>query len=193
VEEAREHPPVTPVRLHVGGEVRKEGWINFNVQPGPTVDLVGTCTRMSEIAGASVAEIYASHVLEHLSYVDELHQALAEFHRVLVPGGTLMASVPDFHLLCRLFLADGLATQQRFEIMRMIFGGQMDPHDLHKVGLTHEFLDSYLRHAGFVSVERVASFDLFADSSQIKIGGHLISLNVIARKGGVFAGAAAHA
>jgi predicted SAM-dependent methyltransferase len=178
---------VTPVRLHVGGEARKEGWTNFNVQPGPTVDIVGTCTRMPEIADASVVEIYASHVLEHLSYVDELHQALAEFHRVLVPGGSLMASVPDFALLCRLFLADGLTTQQRFEVMRMIFGGQMDSHDLHKVGLTHEFLDSYLRHAGFVSVERVAGFGLFADSSEIKVAGRLISLNVVARKGGAFA------
>ena len=180
-----------PVRLHVGGETRKEGWINFNIQPGPTVDIVGTCTRMPEIADGSVNEIYASHVLEHLSYVDELHQALAEFHRVLEPGGRLMASVPDFNLLCRLFLAEGLTTQQRFEVMRMIFGGQMDPHDLHKVGLTHEFLDSYLRHAGFVSVERVAAFDLFQDASQIKVSGHLISLNVVARKGGAAAGIAA--
>ena len=180
-----------PVRLHVGGEARKQGWLNFNIQPGPTVDLVGTCTRMPEIADGSVAEIYTSHVLEHLSYVDELHQALAEFHRVLAPGGTLMASVPDFNLLCRLFLSDGLTTQQRFEVMRMIFGGQMDPHDLHKVGLTHEFLDSYLRHAGFVSVERVAAFDLFADASQIKVAGHPISLNVVARKG--LAGDGAHA
>jgi predicted SAM-dependent methyltransferase len=182
---------VTPVRLHVGGEVRKDGWLNFNIQPGPTVDLVGTCTRMPEIADGSVAEIYASHVLEHLSYVDELHQALAEFHRVLAPGGTLMASVPDFNLLCRLFLADGLTTQQRFEVMRLIFGGQMDPHDLHKAGLTHEFLDSYLRHAGFVAVERVAAFDLFADASQIKVAGHLISLNVVARKALAAGGAGA--
>ena len=183
MEEAREHPAVTaPLRLHVGGEARKEGWVNFNIQPGPTVDIVGTCTNMPQIADASVAEIYASHVLEHLSYVDELHQALAEFHRVLVPGGQLMTSVPDFSLLCRLFLADGLTTQQRFEVMRLIFGGQMDPYDLHKVGLTHEFLDSYLRHAGFVTVERVAAFDLFADASQVKVAGHLISLNVVARK-----------
>jgi predicted SAM-dependent methyltransferase len=171
-----------PLRLHVGGEVRKEGWTNLNVQPGPTVDIVGTCIRMTAIADASVTEIYASHVLEHLSYADELHQALAECHRVLVPGGRLMASVPDFALLCRLFLADGLTTQQRFEIMRLIFGGQMDPYDLHKVGLTHEFLDSYLRHAGFASVERVGDFGLFEDTSRLSVAGRPISLNVVARK-----------
>jgi predicted SAM-dependent methyltransferase len=189
VEEAREHPAVTaPMRLHVGGEAGKEGWTNFNIQPGPSVDIVGTCTNMAQIADASVAEIYASHVLEHLSYVDELHQALAEFHRVLVPGGRLMASVPDFTLLCRLFLADGLTTQQRFEIMRMIFGGQMDPYDLHKTGLTLEFIDSYLRHAGFASVERVGEFGLFEDASRLKVAGHPVSLNVVAHKAAVAAG-----
>jgi predicted SAM-dependent methyltransferase len=179
-----------PLRLHVGGEVRKDGWINFNIQSGPAVDLVGSCTNMMQLSDASFVEIYASHVLEHLSYADELHQALAEFHRVLVPGGRLMVSVPDFALLCRLFLADGLTAQQRFEIMRMIFGGQMDAHDLHKVGLTLEFLDSYLRHAGFVSVDRVPTFDLFEDTSRLKVAGHLISLNIVARKAGP-AGAAA--
>jgi predicted SAM-dependent methyltransferase len=189
VEEAREHPAVTtPIRLHVGGEVRKDGWVNLNVRPGPAVDLVGTCTSMAQISDSSVAEIYASHVLEHLSYVDELHQALAECHRVLVPGGRLMASVPDLTLLCRLFLAEGLTTQQRFEIMRMIFGGQMDPHDLHKAGLTYEFLDSYLRHAGFVSVAKVGDFGLFEDASRLKVAGHPISLNIEARKAGATPG-----
>jgi predicted SAM-dependent methyltransferase len=177
-----------PLRLHVGGEARKDGWTNLNIQPGPSVDLVGTCTNLAQIADASVEEIYASHVLEHLSYVDELHQALGEFHRVLVPGGRLMTSVPDFALLCRLFLADGLTTQQRFEIMRMIFGGQMDPHDLHKTGLTLEFLDSYLRHAGFVSVERVGEFGLFEDTSRLRVAGRPISLNLVARKAGAASG-----
>ncbi len=177
-----------PLRLHVGGEARKDGWVNFNIQAGPTVDLVGSCTNMMQLSDSSVIEIYASHVLEHLSYVDELHQALGEFHRVLVPGGRLMASVPDFALLCRLFLADGLTTQQRFEVMRMIFGGQMDPHDLHKAGLTLEFLDSYLRHAGFISIDRVEEFGLFEDTSRLRVAGRPISLNVVARKAGAASG-----
>jgi predicted SAM-dependent methyltransferase len=163
---------------------RKAGWTNLNVQPGPAVDIVGTCTDLSRFADGSVAEIYASHVLEHLTYADELLKAVAEFHRVLEPGGRLMASVPDFELLCRLFSAPGLTAQQRFDIMRMIFGGQTDPHDYHKAGITFEFLDAYLRHAGFAEVRRVEEFGLFEDASRMRVGGQLISLNVQALKAG---------
>lgn len=179
-----------PIRLHIGGAVRKDGWTNFNIQPGPSVDVVGTCTDLSAFADGSVEEIYASHVLEHLSYHEELHRALAECHRVLRPGGRLLASVPDFEFLCRLFLAEGLTANQRFEVMRLIFGGQMDAHDVHKAGLTFEFLSGYLRQAGFAEVERTGDFGLFEDASRLRVAGRPISLNVIATKAAAAAVAA---
>ena len=49
--------------------------------------------------------------------------------------------------------------------MRIVFGGQMDEHDFHRVGLTHEFLSQLLAQAGFARVERAGEFDLFQDSS----------------------------
>ena len=63
--------------------------------------------------------------------------------------------------------------------MRIAFGGQTDPYDHHMVGLTLEFLDDYLKVAGFTSVERVETHDLFDDSSTLEIGGVPISLNVV--------------
>ena len=66
--------------------------------------------------------------------------------------------------------------------MRMIFGGQMDPHDFHKVGLTFEFLEDFLVGAGFKGVQRTDEFGLFDDDSSLRIGGTLISLNVVALK-----------
>ena len=50
------------------------------------------------------------------------------------------------------------------------------------VGLTLEFLDDYLKVAGFTSVERVETHDLFDDSSTLEIGGVPISLNVVSTK-----------
>lgn len=170
------------MRLHIGGKERREGWTLLDAAPGPHVDIVAHCGELSGLADGSVEEIYASHVLEHLSYVGELPRALKEWHRVLAPGGRAMISVPDFELLCQLFVDPSRDPNERFHIMRVAFGGQIDPHDFHRVGLTEEFLRSFLKGAGFRRIEAVEKFGLFEDSSEHEIGGVPISLNVIAWK-----------
>lgn len=172
----------TPLRLHIGGEEPKDGWTILNVQEGPHVDALGDCRDLSSYGDGSVAEIYASHVFEHLGYLDDLPKALAECHRVLSSGGKLRISVPDFETLCRLFLHPKMDMEQRFAIMRIAFGGQTDAFDFHMVGLTLEFLEDYLSVAGFSTVERIEKHDQFEDSSTLEIGGVQISLNVIAIK-----------
>jgi predicted SAM-dependent methyltransferase len=47
---------VSELRLHVGGEQAKAGWKILDVQAGPGVDFVGTCTDLSGFDDASVAE-----------------------------------------------------------------------------------------------------------------------------------------
>jgi predicted SAM-dependent methyltransferase len=172
-----------PVRLNIGGTTPLEGWKILNIQPGPHVDFVGDCSNLSQFADGSIREVYASHVLEHLSYVNELACTLKDIHRILETGGTLKISVPDFEVLCRMFLHPALSAQQRFHIMNIVFGGQQDAYDFHKVGLTREFMFSYLRQSGFSSMKKVGEFDIFDnDCSSIKLGGQLISLNIEATK-----------
>ncbi|HUK05585.1 MAG TPA: tetratricopeptide repeat protein [Burkholderiales bacterium] len=175
-------PVGEPLRLHVGGKQVKDGWKILNVQPGPDVDYVGNCTELGQFADGAVQEIYASHVLEHLGYKSALPRTLSEFHRVLRVDGRLMISVPDFEILCRMFLDPRASLMERFSVMRMAFGGQMDEHDFHYVGLSYEILSRYLFNAGFSRVERVKSFGLFDDSSLIEHRGEAISLNVAAYK-----------
>lgn len=170
------------MKLHIGGQEAKAGWHIFNIQDGPNTDFVGDVKDLSQFPENSIQEIYASHIFEHLAYRDELPQALRECHRVLTIGGLLKISVPNLGVLCQLFVADGLESKQRFELMRMIFGGQIDDYDFHKVGLIEEFLEEFMRGAGFGRIERVETFGLFEDSSEIRLGGHLISLNMIATK-----------
>ena len=171
-----------PLRLHIGGTEPRPGWKILNVQPGTGVDFVGDCTDLGRFADASVQEIYASHVLEHLSYQDRLPRALGELYRVLRPGGKAMISVPDLEVLCRLFLDPRAKVRDRFEIMRMAFGGQMDAHDFHFVGLSYDLLYNFLFGAGFRRIEQVKAFGLFRDSSAIEYLGEPISLNVVAHR-----------
>lgn len=170
------------LRLHVGGEAALHGWKVLNIEPADYVDYVGDCSDLSQFADQSVAEIYTSHVLEHLGYLDDLPNTLKEFHRVLKVGGRLRLSVPDLETLCRLFLHPKLDMSSRFHVMRVMFGGQMDPHDFHKVGMTEEFMTDYLQVAGFTSIERVETFDLVADTSTLKLAGVAVSLNMQAVK-----------
>ena len=171
-----------PLRLHIGGETPKSGWKILNIQPGPHVDFVGTCTDLSRFEAGTVETIYASHVLEHLGYVDELFGALKEFRRVLRKDALLQVSVPDFEALCRLFLDPRLDATMRFHVMRIIFGGQTDPYDFHKAGLTEEFLTDFLKTAGFRDIRRVEGFGLFDDASGLKLGSIPVSLNLQAVK-----------
>ena len=170
------------MKLHVGGTEPKAGWCIFNIQPGPHVDVVGSCTDLSAFADGSVEEIYASHVIEHLGHRDELKPALAEFHRVLRSGGKLSISVPDIVTLSRLMARDDLDVQQRYELMLMMFGGQEDAFDFHKIGFFEELLSLFLLNAGFKNPQRVAEFGLFDDYSSLNFLGTSISLNMIAVK-----------
>ena len=170
-------------KLHIGGKARCAGWENFNIMPGDDVDHAGNANDLSRFDDATFTRLYASHVLEHCDYRDELQGTLIEWRRVLVTDGTLSISVPDLDTLCWLFLNRTInSPDDRFLLMRMMFGGHVDAHDYHQVGLNEEFLGHFLRMAGFREVRRVEMFDDFDDTSRLRFKGIPISLNVIATK-----------
>lgn len=170
-------------KLHIGGQVRAAGWEVLDVTPSPAVDHVADARNLSIFGNDTFAAVYASHVVEHFDYKDELAATLTEWCRVMEPGGTLYISVPDLDVLARLFLdRQKLSPQERFFVMQMIFGGHADKFDYHLVGLNDQFLGSFLRLAGFTDMKRVARFDFFNDSSGLALNGVPISLNMIARK-----------
>lgn len=168
-------------RLHVGGEVRVAGWEVFNVQPGAHVDHLGDARDLSRFPDACFLEIYASHVLEHLDYRADLLPTLVEWRRVLTPGGCLKISVPDLDVLAGMLLDRGrLDAQERFQVMRILFGGHVDESDYHKAGLNQEILVHYLGNAGFARAHRVDDFGLFDDTSRYRYKDVPISLNLLA-------------
>jgi predicted SAM-dependent methyltransferase len=170
------------IKLHIGGTQAKEGWSILNIQPGPGVDYVGTCEDLSFLGDGSCSEVYASHVLEHVSYQKKLQASFKELYRVLAPGGRLRLSVPNFELLCGMFLGKDLDFQGRITVMRIIFGGQLDPFDFHCVGLWPELVDGLLREAGFKGIAAVEPWSEFEDTSSARFAGKLVSYNVEAFK-----------
>lgn len=95
-----------PVKLELGsGYAPTPGFVHLDANPNaPGVDIIGSAFPLSMIEDESVSEIRAVDVLEHLSYRDT-DAALAEWARVLCPGGRLFVQVPDADLLMRWYVA----------------------------------------------------------------------------------------
>ena len=170
-----------PVKLHIGGVQKKDGWKILNILPGPDVDFLGSCTDLSLFGDAMVDEVYASHVFEHLQAA-ELKRSLHEIRRVLKPGGVLKGSVPDLNALCELFLRFRDDAEKQFHISRMIYGGHIDEFDIHHCGFTLQLMAANLFAAGFTNVVQYNFLGEFNDTSNMVYEGVPISLNFIATR-----------
>ncbi len=169
------------MKLHIGGKEKKEGWSILNIQKNDDVDYVGDISDLSQFEDNSIEEIYASHVVEHVSQKD-ISKTLKGIHRVLKNDGKFYVSVPDLDILCRIFIDPKAPQKAKFHAMRMMFGGQIDEYDFHYFGWNYEFMKDYLTTAGFKKIEKVKSFSLFKDTSDYAPYGVPISLNVIGYK-----------
>jgi len=170
------------LKLHIGGEESKEGWKILNAQEKEGVDYVKDIRDLSDFSDNQFVAIYASHILEHLGYQNDLPKVLKEIFRILKPGGKFFISVPDLDTLCQIFVHQNADPEIRYHVMRILFGGQIDEYDFHYVGFNVEIMVYFLNQAGFKDIYRVPEFGFFNDTSSMKIGGALISLNVVATK-----------
>jgi predicted SAM-dependent methyltransferase len=82
---------------------RREGWISLDIAPGADVRV--DLRRGLPFPDGSVEEVHAEHVFEHLEYPGEIMPVLAEVHRVLVAGGMLSFSVPNFRPYAAAYVA----------------------------------------------------------------------------------------
>lgn len=79
------------------------GFTHLDINPAaPDVDIVGTAWPLN-LPDGTVGEIRAVDVLEHLSYWDT-DQILADWFRVLRPGGKIYIQVPDAQSIMEWFV-----------------------------------------------------------------------------------------
>lgn len=132
--------------------------IDTLVQP----DFVASTTDMSVVTSSSVQALYSSHNLEHL-FVSEVPKALAEFKRVLEPGGFALITLPDLRAAAERVLRDEQelplyhSPAGPINALDMIYGYAPfveggNNFMLHKTGFTAASLQRTLTRAGFERV-----------------------------------------
>ena len=113
----------------------------------------------------SVSEIRASHVLEHFSFKDVV-DVLADWVRVLKPGGIVRIAVPDIDKC--------LASEDQNRVFYLM-GGQTDENDFHKSAFDRRRLAAYMTQAGLITI-------VDWETDGLDTSGHPVSLNLMGRK-----------
>ncbi len=178
------------MKLHLGcGQRNIPGFVNVDVLPAAHVGIVGRVERLP-LADACASLIYASHILEHFDR-HAYKAVLAEWFRVLKPGGILRLAVPNFAACAAIYYENGLVDGLS-GLVGLIIGGQRDEYDFHKMIFDEAFLRRVLLGIGFREVRgwdwRTTEHAGVDDYSQAhlphmhKEDGRLMSLNLEAVK-----------
>ena len=131
-------------------------WIHIDIDPTPLYDHANkTYVPVDVVCDArkinlpdNFADIvYNSECLEHFPW-KEYQAVLAEWCRIVKPGGMIRIEVPDFLLACNQILQmDSLDGDRRMQ--QIFFAEQLNPFDFHFVGLTHRMLEDDFQRMGF--------------------------------------------
>jgi len=142
------------VRLNLGcGTDRRPGFVNVDIRPGVKPDRVGDVRRLDWVPDESVEQILARDVLEHVSW-RETDAVLAEWFRVLKPGGVLHLQLPDLKYLANHFwFAHWNDLARKRELVRWFYGDQDYAENTHRSGFDKYLLRDALHRAGFERIE----------------------------------------
>jgi SAM-dependent methyltransferase len=136
------------VKLNLGsGDDYREGYVNIDLRDDCGADEVGDVGKL-RFGDGEVDEIVAADLLEHFPAYRTL-DVLAEWRRVLRPGGRLVLKVPNLLELAR-WIVDRANVRL---VVRNIYGGHRwgpdGSWDAHHTGWTPDMLEEDLRAAGF--------------------------------------------
>ena len=152
-------PAKLPAAFFPAGEWQE---MRLDIDPGVSPDIVASITDMAVVATGSVAAIWSAHNLEHLA-AHEVPLALAEFHRVLAPGGFALVTMPDLQQVAAL-VAEGkledaayISAMGPIAALDMLYGHRAsiaagNNFMGHRTGFVATTLARHLELAGFQNV-----------------------------------------
>lgn len=139
------------VKLHIGCWRKiKEGYHNIDLYHGPIkMDMFDL-----KYPDRSVEHILTHHTLEHAGHGLKGHrgvaQALAEWFRVLKPGGTIEVVVPDSEKCAKRWLK---STEIDDYSNMQIWGHQQETGHYHLCGFKKSTIAQYFKKAGFTDIK----------------------------------------
>ena len=140
------------MNLGCGYDLRK-GYLNVDLQPKHSPDLVADATRLPMLPSDHFEEILAQDVLEHLERA-RTQPALDEWARLLKPNGVLVIRVPSLLDLFEMLSAPAWREFEKAqEVIHLIYGTQAYTGDYHLTGFTPTLLDGYLSRCGLLICE----------------------------------------
>jgi predicted SAM-dependent methyltransferase len=150
------------IRINYGcGRRVLSGWLNVDPVINPrapkppevlhalTFNADGSIVEPTPLADECADELMAAHVIEHFREYEAPH-VMAEWKRMLKPGGKLILELPNIEAAARNLLAG--QPLQMWQYALYGDGSHRDPFMLHKFGYTPKTIRQLCADAGFMDV-----------------------------------------
>lgn len=170
------------MKLHLAcGKLRLPGFINIDID-SDVADLKADIKKLPNFGESTVDEIYISHCLEHFERKEVL-DVLLEYKRLLKVNGILRIAVPDLKNVANLILSE----EGQHLVTGLLYGGQKNQYDFHKIGYTFGTLYNILECMGFEDIKIYDAWEFLGENNDdysksyiphMDRSGTLMSLNI---------------
>ena len=138
------------MKLNIGcGKIYKEGFINIDAFDPTVADKIMNADDL-KFSSNSIERIETYQVIEHFGLFKSVY-ILAEWFRVLKPGGTLLIETPDLEKSFKEFINGDLETKKK--VLSWIYGVE-SPGMVHSFCFPTDLLEMILKKTGFIEIEK---------------------------------------